>query len=388
MGVGRHRPRPVQRENGGDVLELRRGHQPQQAAHGAAVELEDAEGVPAGHQLEGRGVRQWELLQVDVDAAVLPYVDDRVVDDGEVPQAEEVHLQQAHVLALRERETRDDGAVGVPPVDRQDVQQRFGAEDHPGRVHPRAAGEALQPTRGVNDFTDVLVALVEAAHLGGLAVPLVRGVENAGQRNALAEHVRGHRLGDFVAEGVRVAQYPTGVLDRSLRLDRAEGEDLAHPVLAVPLGDITDHVTAATFVEVEVDVRRGDAFGVEEPLEDQPVLDRVEFGDTEDIGDHRPGRRTTPRADPDALLPGVPADVGDNEEVGREAHVGDDADLVLDPVENLLWWIRAEPVLDAAGHLLTQPRKLVLPLRDGEPRHPVDIREDVVVRLDPFGDQQ
>ena len=43
---------------------------PQQRAHGAAVELEDAEGVTAAQQLERLGVVQRQVEQLEVDALV------------------------------------------------------------------------------------------------------------------------------------------------------------------------------------------------------------------------------------------------------------------------------------------------------------------------------
>jgi hypothetical protein len=45
-------------------------------------------------------------------------------------------------------------------VDRQDVQQRIGAQDHAGGVDAGAAGEAFQAAGGVDDPADVVVGLV------------------------------------------------------------------------------------------------------------------------------------------------------------------------------------------------------------------------------------
>ncbi len=305
VGVGRHRARPVQGQHGRDVAERRGRHQLEQAAHRAAVELEHAEGVAAGQQVVGRLVLQRQLGQVDLDAPVGDDVLDRVREHGEVAQPEEVHLQQAHVLALHEREAGDDGPVVLAAVDGQHVGQRLRRQDHPGGVHAGAAGQALDAARGVQDPLDLGVFLVQGAQLAGLAVPVVGRVEDARQRDLLA-HDRGReQLGDPVADRVRVAQHPAGVLDRRLGLDGAEGEDLADPVVAVLLGDVPDHVAPAAFVEVQVDVRHGDALGVQEPLEDQRVLDRVQVGDAQHVGHHRAGGRAAARAKPDLAGPRV-----------------------------------------------------------------------------------
>ncbi len=118
------------------------------------------------------------------------------------------------------------------------------------------------------------------------------------------------------------------------------------------------------------------------------MLQRVQLGDPGQVGDHRAGRRASARADRDAVVPGVLADVGDHEEVGVEAHRGDDAHLQLDPLQHLLARVVAVAVLEAGGDLLAQERGLGLALGHVELRHPVDVGEHLVVRLDPLRDGQ
>ena len=45
------------------------------------------------------------------------------------------------------------------------------------------------------------------------------------------------------------------------------------------VGGVAHHLAAATVVEVDVDIGHRRALGVEEPLEQQAVLDRVDVGD-------------------------------------------------------------------------------------------------------------
>jgi hypothetical protein len=58
-----------------------------------------------------------------------------VIDDAQGPQTQEVHLDQAHVLAVRIRETGDDHAVSIPLVHRDEVKQRGAGEDDGGGVY-------------------------------------------------------------------------------------------------------------------------------------------------------------------------------------------------------------------------------------------------------------
>ena len=298
VAVDAHRAGAVERAEGGDVLEVVRLHHAQQGPVARGVELEHAQRVAPGQQLVGGLVGQRQAEQVDLDLPVVLDRLDRVAHDREVAQAEEVHLQQAEALAGRVVELRDHRAVGVPGPHRDVVGQRLGRHDHPGRVHAGLADQPLDALGGVDDLLDLGLGGVEVAQVAGLAVAGVALVEDAAQRDVLAHHGGGERLGDAVAEGVGEAEDPGRVLDGGLRLDRPVGDDLGDLVASPALGDVADDVGPPALVEVDVDVGHRDALGVEEPLEDQAVVERVEVGDAHRVGDDAPG--ALPRPGPTA----------------------------------------------------------------------------------------
>ena len=127
------------------------------------------------------------------------------------------------------------------------------------------------------------------------------------------------------------AQHPAHVLDRRLGLHRAEGADLGHVGVAVLLPDVVDHLVAPLLAEVDVDVGRLGAIGVEKPLEQQVVLDRADIAEVQDVADQgaacRPARRRR-----DAALASVADEVPDDQEIGGEAHPVDHAQLVVQPL--------------------------------------------------------
>ena len=383
--VGAHRARPVQRVDGGDVLEPVRPHRPQQRPHRAALELEHPERVAAGEQVIGGLVVERQGLQVDRDALVRLDAGQRVVQDRQVAQAEEVHLEQPEVLAARVVELGDDRAVCLPLPDRDVVEQRLLAHDHAGRVHAGLPDQSLQPAGGLQHLLDLGLGLVQGPDLARLAVPGWSASKMPGQRDVLAHHRRRERLGDPVAERVGEAEHPGRVLDRRLGLDRAVGDDLGDPVIAVLLGHVPDHVAAPALVEVDVDVRHRHALGVEEPLEHQAERDRVQVGDAHRVGDDRAGGRAAARADPDPVALGPHDEVGDDEEVAAEPHLLDDAHLVLGPLAPLVVVAAGEPAVHPGPDFLAEPAQLGLAVGQREVGHQVRFAERHVGAL---GDQQ
>ncbi len=190
VGVHAHGPRPVQRDDGDDVLEAGRLHPAQQVAHRPAVELEHAERVTTSQQFVGGRVVERHRVEVEFDAPVGLDVLDGVTDDRQVAQPEEVHLQQADGLARRIVPAGDDGPVLRTPPQRNRLDERLGAHDHRAGVHAGVADQALQPARGLVDGPHVRVGVEQAADLGGLLVPLVAGIGDARQRNVLGHDRR------------------------------------------------------------------------------------------------------------------------------------------------------------------------------------------------------
>ena len=62
---------------------------------------------------------------------------------------------------------------------------------------------------------------------------------------------------------------------------RAEGDDLGDGIVAVFFAHVFDDIGAAVVGEIDVNVRRIDALGIEEALEEQAVADGVDVGDLE-----------------------------------------------------------------------------------------------------------
>ena len=141
----------------------------------------------------------------------------------------------------------------------------------------RVSCDPLQLLRDADELVDPVVPGHELAQLRrGLDRPVERDVQ-----------LEGHRLGDPIGLRVGEAHGPSHVPDGRLRAERPEGDDLRHPVVAVLAGDVVDHLVAAGILEVDVDVRHRHPVRVEEALEGQPILERVDRRDAERVGHDR-----------------------------------------------------------------------------------------------------
>ena len=135
------------------------------------------------------------------------------------------------------------------------------------------------------------------------------------------------QLADAVAEGVAHVQHPTDVADRRARGQGAKGDDLADRFLAVLELDVVDHAVAVGLAEVDVEVGHGHPLRIQEPLEQQLVLQRVQVGDAERIGHQRTGAGSSSWPDRAAVVLGPVDEVAHDQEVAREAHLKDGGDL-------------------------------------------------------------
>ena len=88
-----------------------------------ALELEDAVGLAVAEQLVGLRVVERDRVDVEVDALGALDLVERVADQRQRAQPEEVHLQEADALDLLHRPLRDDFVL-LALVERHELGER------------------------------------------------------------------------------------------------------------------------------------------------------------------------------------------------------------------------------------------------------------------------
>ena len=99
-------------------------------------------------------------------------------------------------------------------------------------------------------------------------------------------------------------------------------------LLAVGVAYIGQHAVAPATAKVQVDIGRVAPRRVQETLEQQIVLQRINRGDFNAIGNQRVGDAAA-GADRDAVFARIAHDIGHQQKEGREAVVGDGCQLAL-----------------------------------------------------------
>jgi hypothetical protein len=389
------RSRPVEGADGGDVLDAVGAKLAQRIAHALAFELEHPDGLARAHQLVAGLVVERQGGDVDGRAALL-HVLQGAVDDRQGLQAEEVELHQAGALHPLHVELGGGQLRARVAVERGELGQRPVADHHARRVGRGVAVEALELQGDVQQPRHPLVAVALGLQAG-------LDLDGLGERHRIGGVGR-HHLGEPVHLAERKLKDPADVSQNRARLQGAEGDDLGDPVAAVALLHVGDHLLAPLLAEVDVEVRHRDPLGIQEALEEQVVLQGVEVGDGQGIGDQGAGAGAAPRAHGDAARLRPLDEVRHDQEVAGETHLGDHPDLPLEPllvvlgrrgVGLALGYAGLQPLARLVGQLVglrapalgREARQERIALVDHEGAAPGDI-EGVVAGLRQVGEQR
>ena len=289
----------------------------------------------------------------------------RVIQNRQVPQAQEVHLQQAQLFQGRHGVLGDHQIV----VGRQGniLINRLSGDHHARSVGGGIAGHPLHLSGQVHQPTHPLISLVEIR-------------KAFGQRQRLVQchfQIKGHLLCDVVHLGIGHVQHPAHISNSSLGLHRAKGDNLGHVVLPILPGNIVNDLLSPANTEVNVNIRHGHPLWVQKPLEIEGVFDGVDVGDVQAVGYHRSCGRSPARPHGNPVGFGVSNEVRHNEEVIHKPHLPNHAHLHLQPVHKLLAALGITPGKALPAQLLKIGVSVSLSLRKLEFRQVMDAKLEV-----------
>ena len=233
--------------------------------------------------------------------------------------AEDVELEQPEgldvvLVELAHREPQP------ARLDRGAVEQAAVGQDHPARVQRDVAGQPVEPLDEVEQGPQSWAVQAPGPQLGQLGDGVAR-VPGPDVREGLGDLVDLHR---------RQPEGRPDVADGVPDLVGVHHRDAGDPFTAEPVEDPLVDLGAPGRLHVDVDVGQLGPQRRAEPLHQQVVADRVDPADAEQVVDQRPGPGPA-GGDPHPHLADQVDDLGDGEEVGRVAELGDHLELVGEP---------------------------------------------------------
>src|SRR5205085_88135 len=208
---------------------------------------------------------------------------------------------------------------------RRVMDERLARHDDARGVRRGVADGALDGLGGVDQAPELRLPVVQRLELGTV---FERAIDGNAQRHG------GNELGNAVNLAERVAQSAADIADGRAGEEASIGDDLRDVVATVSADDVVNDFVAPVVGEVHVDVGHLDAFGVEEALEGETVLHRVDRADAQTV-EHDAAGGGAARAAGDAAIAGVANEVPDEQHVGGKAGLLDDAELVLQALLDL-----------------------------------------------------
>ena len=337
----RERSRTVQGVHGDQVFQTVRLKLHQILLHAVRFELEKTGRRAAPEDFVRLLVVHGNVVRIDVDAAELLDQRHAFLFDRERLEAEEVHLQEADRLhEVSVVLGREEFFVGIRRGHHgQRVNERIARDDYAAGVHARLPDAAFETRRALHQLVDDGIGRIERPfQLGTFLARLDKG--DLGRV--------GHEGGEFVRVGQRVLHHAPDILDGGLRGHLPERDDMRDMVLSVGVDNILQHLGATGVVEIDVDIRHGDAVGVQETFEQEIELERIDVRDAERVGDGAARRRTAARSHPYAELAARGIDVVlHDEEVAGESHFANGLQLEVHALLRLRWQRIAPAALGA-----------------------------------------
>ena len=151
-------------------------------------------------------------------------------------------------------------------MQRHQVGERLGRNHHACCVYASVTNQPLQLAGGIHQL----------AHLGLIFVgslQLWRVFQRLIERNV--QLIGGHHLGDAIHFVVGNVHGAANVFDRRLGGHGPEGNNLRHLLAPILVGDVVNHLAAPVHAEINVNIGHGNAFRIQEALEQQLVLQGI-----------------------------------------------------------------------------------------------------------------
>ena len=249
---------------------------------------------------------------------MLLHILDRLVENGQVPQPEKVHLEQAHLFDGRAFPLGNHIGLAGNGLQRDILRDRSIRNHHPCGMGSGTARQTFNLFGQIQHLADFGITVVKVLQLSTLFDRLVqRDVQRFGDH-----------LGDEIHIFRRDRQHPCDIADRRLGFQCPERPDLRNVGRTIfLLGIVYDRLAAIT-TKIDIDIGRFGSAGIQESLEQQIVFQRTNVAQSQDVSDDGSTGGTS-RTTRNSLLDGKPDKVPDDQKIAGVTHLLDDRQLEI-----------------------------------------------------------
>jgi len=253
------------------------------------LKLEDPSRLAGPEHSVRLDIVERELVEIRCRSSALADAVNCIGDHGERGEPEKIDLEHPHLLERVHVVLRDDdrlvaaaaSSLGRLGANGHVFVEWAGRDDDTGSMDAGVAREAFQLHREVEQLAVPLFLLPDFARIF-----FARGVELAYLRNPLDGFLDGERevrmvrnqLGEVIGLRRREAERAADILDGRAGFQRPEGYDLADGIASILLPHVLDDLSAALEAEVDVDVGHRDPLRIQESLEEEIELERIDIG--------------------------------------------------------------------------------------------------------------
>ena len=316
---------PVQGHQGDQVFEAFRGQLFHEPGHAVAFHLEHRRCIPDTEHFAGFGIVEVDVPYIHLHPLVPFDHLQGVVDDGQGPETQKIHLQQPQafrpVLVVLGADVFMLIVAAGSDLEGHIVRQFPRGDHHSCRMGGGVPGHPFHFLGKIQQLGDVGILVPEFPELPApFQGPFQGGARGVGDQFVhLVHHVE------------RNVHGPAHVLDGGFGGQGPEGDDLGHVAFPVFPGQVVHHQVALHVADIRIDIGHAHPFRVQEPFKDQVVLQRVDAGDAGKVGHDTAGGAASAGAHRDVVAAAVVDEVPHNEEVTGIAHLFDDSQFVFHP---------------------------------------------------------
>ena len=235
----------------------------------------------------------------------------RPVNNRQCAQTEEVKLHQTGIFHVVFIKLCDRVIPFRVAVKRCEIGNFCRRDHHTTCVFTGVTCHPFQDARHIDQRPDFLIGLIHLAEL------------RLCRKGFFQCHtgIRRHQFGNSVDKPVRMPQHTADIADNRFCRHRTEGNNLGNSITPVHFGYVINHAVTFFHAEVNIEVRHGNSFRVQEAFEQEIKLQRIQIGDFQGVRHQRTGTGTTSRPYRHIVILRPLDKLHHDQEVAGEAHL-------------------------------------------------------------------